>query len=102
MSNRGKITATHVDLETFARSCGCLLPGEVIVPDDDHEICIFTEDGRVVTILADMPITLGHATVKAVLVEPETVFAGRAIADNTPRQIYSLCRIYDSPPSNSI
>ena len=55
------------------------------------ELCILTNDGWVITLLADGPITLGDAVVKSIIVQPKENYAKRIADDaNTPRSLYRI------------
>jgi len=55
------------------------------------ELGILTNDGWVITLVADKPITLGNAIVKSIIVQPKEDYAKRLASDpDTPRTIYKL------------
>jgi hypothetical protein len=56
-----------------------------------HELGILTNDGWVITLVADKPITLGDAIVKSIIVQPKEDYAKRLASDpDTPRCLYRL------------
>jgi hypothetical protein len=56
-----------------------------------YELGILTNDGWVITLVADKPITLGEAVVKSIIVRPKEDFTRRVESDPTsPRCLYRL------------
>ena len=56
-----------------------------------HELGILTNDGWVITLVADRPITLGDAIVKTVIVQPKEDYVKRVESDpDTPRTTYKI------------
>ena len=69
-----------------------------------HELGILTNDGWVITLVSDKPITLGDTIVKSIIVQPKEDYAKRLASDpNTPRQLYRLntqgAVVYDHTPN---
>lgn len=57
----------------------------------DYELGIMTNDGWVISLVADKPITLGDAIVKSVIVQPREDYARRLVGNrDTPRCLYRL------------
>jgi hypothetical protein len=62
-----------------------------MIHEIQHELGILTNDGWVITIVADKPITLGDAIVKSVIVQPREDFAKRLAKEpDTPRCLYRI------------
>jgi len=57
----------------------------------NHELSIITNDGWVITLLADEPMTLGDAVLSSVIVQPKEDYAKRSANDaDTPRCLYRI------------
>lgn len=55
------------------------------------ELCIFTNDGWVVTIVADREITLGDAILRSIIVQPKEEYESRVLqSPKTARRVYRL------------
>ena len=55
------------------------------------ELGILTNDGWVITLVADKSITLGDAVVKSIIVQPKEDYAKRLASDpDTPRCLYRI------------
>jgi hypothetical protein len=56
-----------------------------------HELGILTNDGWVITLVTDKPITLGDAIVKSIIVQPKEDYTRRLASDpDALRTIYKL------------
>lgn len=57
----------------------------------NHELSILTNDGWVISLLADKPMTLGDAVISSVVVQPKEDYAKRLANDlDAPRCLYRL------------
>jgi hypothetical protein len=57
----------------------------------EPELDILTNDGWVITLVADKPISLGDAILKFIIVQPQEDYAKRLASDpDTPRTTYKL------------
>ena len=57
----------------------------------NHELGILTNDGWVITLVADKPITLGDVIVKSIIVQPKEDFIKRVEREpDTPRRPYKI------------
>jgi sporulation protein YlmC with PRC-barrel domain len=57
-----------------------------------HELCIITNDGWVVTLVSDKPISIGEAQIETIIVQPHEDYTKRVAegSDGIARQIVGL------------
>jgi hypothetical protein len=56
-----------------------------------HELGIITNEGWVITLVADKPITLGDVAIQSIIVQPKEDYVKRVASDpDTPRTTYKI------------